>query len=169
MSCMWQEHTTRSPNQGLWIEGYGLSPWMATESRYMTSEVKEVMLQCHHRLKVYSCLIWMLQQRVVSGVMYPGTSYTQHQMQFWMSTPICASWSRRSWRHRKYWYQSHRLPWSTDHWQWQTIVPRVMIPVVIPMVAIRVVFLEVKWRITWVVAMKMIQVRVAMRMRTIHH
>jgi len=56
---MWKGHTTVSPNQSFWIGGHGLSPSMASESRYTTTqilvvEVKELLLPLHPRLEDYS-------------------------------------------------------------------------------------------------------------------
>jgi hypothetical protein len=46
------------------------------ESRYTIIKVKEDLLLCHHRSEVESGSMWMMQPRVISRVMYIGTSYT---------------------------------------------------------------------------------------------
>jgi len=87
---MWQEHSTRSPNESVLIGDYGLSLSMATESRYMPMEVKEVLLPWHHSFAVSSGLMWMLQVRVISQEMRhsEGIRDAQHRMRLQVSPSI---------------------------------------------------------------------------------
>jgi len=147
-------HTTCSPNPDLWIKDHRVWPSMASESRYMTmqilvAEVKKVMLPLHSRWEDYSSSMRILEEWVVARGMYPGTCNSQHRILFEMSIPISILWSRRIQSNTNYRYQLHQLRWSSDQ---QRVVNLV-------------VLLQTSWRIMWVLAMKMMR----MRMRTIHH